>query len=122
MNCRLLPPQSYCKYNPNNEMRWLGRGVETYDLRLSWSTRSRNSTSTQSAFFSQRDYFRITRDQEQSGDHVPQADFPVLIARCPSGLLAVWRQSTNLFWFFQMLNGLTTAEPLYAQTRLDPTA
>jgi hypothetical protein len=44
-----LPPQSYCKYNPNNEMRWLGRGVETYDLRLSWTTRSRNSTSTESA-------------------------------------------------------------------------
>jgi hypothetical protein len=31
MNCRPLPPQSYCKYNPNNEMRWLGRGVETYN-------------------------------------------------------------------------------------------
>ncbi len=28
-------------------MRWLGRGVETYDLRLSWTTRSRNSTSAE---------------------------------------------------------------------------
>jgi hypothetical protein len=64
-------------------MRWLGRGVETYDLRLSWSTRSRNSTSTESAFFSQLDYFRIARDQEQSGDHVPQPDFPLLIASFP---------------------------------------
>ena len=79
MNCRLLPPQSYCKYNPNNEMRWLGRGVETYDVRLSWTTRSRNSTSTESAFFSQLDNFRIARDQEHSGDHVPQADFQLPI-------------------------------------------
>jgi len=56
MNRRLLPPQSCCKYNPNNEMRWLGRRVETYDLRLSWTTRSRNSTSTEIAFFVQMDY------------------------------------------------------------------
>src|SRR5689334_446754 len=37
-------------------MRWLGRGVETYDLRLSWTTRSRNSTSTESALSSEVNY------------------------------------------------------------------
>ena len=43
-------------------MRCLGRGVETYDLRLSWTTPSTISTSTESAFSSEVDSFRFTRD------------------------------------------------------------
>jgi len=80
-----LPSQSYCKYNPNNEMRWLGRGVETYDLRLSWTTRSRNSTSTESAFFSQVDYFRIVCNPSRI-DSIPGAQITAYKATSRSHL------------------------------------
>ena len=45
------------------------------------AARIETRTSTKSAFFSQLDYFPIARDQEQSGDHVPQADLSRPIAQ-----------------------------------------
>ena len=46
-SCRLLPPQQFSKYIPNNKMRSQGCGVETHNLHSSC------------AFFRQVDYFRL---------------------------------------------------------------
>ena len=54
------------------------RAVETYDHRLSWTSRSRNSTYTESAFTSQVDYFRIAvpSNEPQPTPHLDQIERP----------------------------------------------
>ncbi len=94
-NCRLLPPREFIKCMHTNEIHCLGRGVETYDLRLSWTTRSRNSTSTESAHF--------VKVEQRRGASSPQlarsssACSVFFFALGPYGALALLTSETTIF-------------------------